>query len=144
MPKGNTFKVKSDERLNTELKKEVQETRSSIFSSAEKVKMSKRFVTKPVDYEPSLEITDSFTNKKAVVPLFAYGEVREALNDLFPEEKELWVIYKRKDNTVALDFYLEGDPYDKDFIEKDFVSQEAAEKRAKEICEISELKMYSD
>lgn len=80
-----SYNIDSNERLNSQLKEEVQETRGAIFSTAEKVTLPKRFTTKALKDRPVIEITDSSTGKTSLVPLFAYSDVRQTLNDLFSE-----------------------------------------------------------
>ena len=76
------MRIKSDERLNRELQKEVSELRDGMFSQIKKEE-SKRFVTKPSKENPCTIITDTVTGKIVEVPLFASREVLVALNTLF-------------------------------------------------------------
>lgn len=76
------MKLKQDERLNSELQKEVSELRDGMFSQIKKEE-SRRFVAKPSNENPSTIITDTITGKTVEVPLFASREVLMVLNALF-------------------------------------------------------------
>ena len=76
------MKLKQDERLNSELQKEVSELRDGMFSQIKKEESS-RFVANPSNENPSTIITDTITGKTVEVPLFASREVLMALNVLF-------------------------------------------------------------
>lgn len=75
--------IKSDEKLNPQLKEEVTTLRGGILSQAEKNELPSRFSVKSADNSPSMIITDNDTGKQVKVPLFAYGDVRKVLNKLF-------------------------------------------------------------
>ena len=75
------MKIKSDEHLNPELKKDAQELRGMINKGAE----PKRFVKEPCDDRPAYRITDTETGKQVVVPLFALADVMNVLTKLFDE-----------------------------------------------------------
>lgn len=77
------MKIKRNNQTNPELAKQAQEVRTAIVSAAEKNSLPSRFKVKPSKTSPSMIITDSKTGKKTKVPLFAYGEVRKALTQLF-------------------------------------------------------------
>jgi len=82
------MQIKSDEKLNPELKKQIQETRSVILEQATKIEMPSRFKSEKSNSSPTMIITDTTTNRKADVPLFAYGNVRKVLSNLFSSEKK--------------------------------------------------------
>jgi hypothetical protein len=73
----------SDNLLNPTLKKEVSELRGGILEQAETIKLNERFAVHPHENKPSMIIKDLTTGNSTEVPLFAYREVRKALNNLF-------------------------------------------------------------
>ena len=77
------MKIISDRRMNPVLQKEVQELRGSILEQVEQNELSSRFKCEKLQTEPSMLITDTETDRQTIVPLFAYGEVRRILKDLF-------------------------------------------------------------
>ena len=77
------MKIKSDERLNSQLQKEVCELRGLIIKNNKY--HSKRFVAVSSTKTPSRIITDTDTGKTTEVSLYAYSEVMKALKELFDE-----------------------------------------------------------
>lgn len=75
--------ISSDKRLNPQLKEEVSSLRGNISEQAEKNELPSRFVVEPHDDLPKMIIKDTITGKTSEVPIFAYGEVRKVLGDLF-------------------------------------------------------------
>lgn len=73
------MEIKSDENLNPQLRKEVQEVRGMINKGID----SERFKKVPCDDRPAYTIIDTETNKQAIVPLFALAEVMDVLHKLF-------------------------------------------------------------
>jgi hypothetical protein len=71
------------ERLNSTLRKQVKGLRSSMREVAEQNTIPDRFAVAPVANGPYMLITDTLTSKQVQVPIFAYSEVRKALNELF-------------------------------------------------------------
>ncbi|MNB84022.1 hypothetical protein D3C81_384480 [compost metagenome] len=79
----NKFNNRSDNTMNSALKSEVQGLRGAIGNTAEKQPMPERFEATPLADDPSIMILDTETGKSTIVPIFAYREVRKALNELF-------------------------------------------------------------
>jgi hypothetical protein len=75
--------IVSDESLNKQLKEDVQDLRGCILGSAEKQPLPDRFTVTASKDKPEMIITDNKTGKSTLTPLFAYGEVRRVLSDLF-------------------------------------------------------------
>ena len=71
--------------MNKQLEQEVNSIRNSISDQAEKNKLPERFTVENVINKPQMVITDTETGKSSVVSFYAYGQVRETLNDLFGE-----------------------------------------------------------
>ncbi len=86
-PEAFNHAIKSDNRLNPQLRAEVQGLRGAITSQAESVQLPRRFVATPSTLKPEIAIRDTVTGKLAHVPMFAYGEVRRVLAELFSEVK---------------------------------------------------------
>lgn len=63
-------RIKSDEKLNPALKEQVQELPS-------------RFEVIDCEGSPEMTIVDTYTGRKTTVPIFAYKEVRKAIQQLF-------------------------------------------------------------
>ncbi len=57
--------------------------RNMIADAGDKRPLPERFLVKNVDGQPAMRIVDTETSRDTVVPLFAYGAVRQALDDLF-------------------------------------------------------------
>lgn len=66
-------------------REQVEEVRGGIAATAEKTPLPERFVTMEDGDLPSVTIVDTETGKSVSVPLFAYREVRDILNQLFGE-----------------------------------------------------------
>jgi hypothetical protein len=77
------MKIESDKRLNQTLQRQVANGRSVMVEEADKNKLPSRFTVEPSTKSASMFITDTTTKKVTNVSLFAYGEVRKSLNDLF-------------------------------------------------------------
>jgi len=75
--------ISSDENMYPELKQQVQSIRGSISERANANPLPQRFTVEQSHTTPSMVITDTITGNATKVPLFAYGEVRNVLNDLF-------------------------------------------------------------
>jgi len=75
--------ISSDENMYPELKQRVQSIRGAISSRADRNQLPERFVVTQNPDHPRMVITDTITGNATDVPLFAYGEVRQVLNDLF-------------------------------------------------------------
>lgn len=77
--------VSNDNRMNSSLQGEVQGLRGGMVAQAEKNELPERFqVTPHADY-PRMIIEDTVTGKKTEVGLYAYGDVRRVLGELFGE-----------------------------------------------------------
>lgn len=63
----------------------VADVRGAMGEAAERRPMPLRFDARPDPDQPFMLIRDMVTNRETRVPMFAYGTVREALNDLFGE-----------------------------------------------------------
>jgi hypothetical protein len=75
--------INGDELMNDALRNDVQSLRGGMVGAAERHHLPDRFqVIQDVD-APRMIIKDTETGRSTIVPLFAYGNVREALNDLF-------------------------------------------------------------
>lgn len=79
------MKITTDAGLNPKLANEVQGLRGMMLGAATKNPLPDRFVVEPHASRPAMIITDTVTGKTSTVPLFAYGEVRATLTDLFGE-----------------------------------------------------------
>lgn len=79
---------KGDKALNPELAAQVATVRGAIEEAAERVAMPSRFEAFPHENRPAMVIHDRETGRETTVPLYAYGPVREALNDLFGDRKD--------------------------------------------------------
>ena len=75
------MKIKSDERLNEQLQKEASNLRDIIINNNKN--HSNRFLAVPSKEMPAMIITDTMTDKKIEVPLYAYSDVMKALKELF-------------------------------------------------------------
>jgi hypothetical protein len=77
--------IESDNVLNDALKEEVQTLRGDIMDCAEKKNpLPEGFEAVPCKNDPSVMI--KYNGRESQVPIFAYGEVRQTLNDLFGGE----------------------------------------------------------
>lgn len=75
--------ISSDSKLNPVLKEEVTSLRGGMLAQAEKNQLPSRFEVQSHKEFPSMIIRDRKSGNITEVPLFAYGEVRRVLNDLF-------------------------------------------------------------
>ena len=81
MPK---YQIKSDKKLNPELKKLIVGLRSAMFGQVNKKILPKRFTVIMSKDEPGAIITDTQTGRKTThVPLFALSDVKQAIKELF-------------------------------------------------------------
>jgi hypothetical protein len=78
---ADKHKIKSDERLNPQLKEEVQTLRGVINIG----QGSNRFTTARSEDTPGVIITDLHTGRTTTSPLFAASNVMDALKELFPD-----------------------------------------------------------
>lgn len=83
--KNKIHKVSSDKNLNPRLAKQIGSLRGCMVGAAEKNKLPKRFKVTPHPDHPRMIIKDTTSGRETIVPLFAYGAVREALMELFPK-----------------------------------------------------------
>jgi len=77
------MKVKNDRKLNPRLRKQIQGLRGMIVGAAELHSVPKRFKITPDPTHPRMDITDRTTGKTSKISLYAYGQVRKLLSDLF-------------------------------------------------------------
>ena len=77
------MKIKGDENLDPALAEEVQGVRGIILGEAESNPLPKRFTAQAASDGPYMYIVDNETNRTTKVPLFAYGETRRVLTELF-------------------------------------------------------------
>lgn len=77
------MKITSDNELNPQLKAQVQGLRGGIVAQANERPCPDRFMCESHREQAAITITDTETGNKTTVPLFAYGEVRTALLNLF-------------------------------------------------------------
>lgn len=75
--------ISSDEKSNPVLKEEITSLRGGMLAQAEKIELPSRFEVESHKERPRMIIKDKETGKVTEVPIFAYGEVRKALHDLF-------------------------------------------------------------
>jgi hypothetical protein len=61
--------------------------RGDMVTAAERKELPDRFLVEEHAHTPAMIVYDNKTGREALVPLFAYGAVREALNDLFGPPK---------------------------------------------------------
>ena len=76
------MKIKSDKRLNKDLKKQVQSLRGVMATQASKI-IPKGFEVIRDTEEPVLIITNKKNTKNTRVPIFAASNVLKALGELF-------------------------------------------------------------
>lgn len=77
--------LKLDKGLNKELKYEITDLKKCILNTAEIQNLPSRFKTEDVIGLPKKRIINLKTGKETIVPIFAYQNVREALNNLFSQ-----------------------------------------------------------
>ena len=77
------MKIKSDKKLNPALAEEVQGVRGILVDSAESNPIPERFTVQASSEGPYMYIVDNETNRTSKVPLFAYGQTRRVLTELF-------------------------------------------------------------
>ena len=77
------MEISSDKNCNNVLREEVQGLRGGIKAQAEKHELPAWFEATPHPDRPAMIIEDTMSGKSTIVPLFAYGEVRKVLTDLF-------------------------------------------------------------
>jgi hypothetical protein len=83
-PKTNRIhEIASDAKANPALRKELGSLRGSVVDAAEKNALPKRFKVEPSATRPAMVITDTVTGKCSTVAIYAYGEFRKALSELF-------------------------------------------------------------
>jgi hypothetical protein len=75
-----------DASANPALRKQMGTLRGGMVQAANSNPLPERFKVEPVLGAPRMDITDTQTGRKTTVPIFAYGEVRRALNELFSDE----------------------------------------------------------
>jgi hypothetical protein len=85
-PKTRPYRVSADAKLHPVLQEQLGELRDGLVGAAEGQHLPARFTARAHADHPSFVITDHNTGHATTVPLFAYGEVRAALADLFPDE----------------------------------------------------------
>jgi|PlaIllAssembly_1097288.scaffolds.fasta_scaffold580478_2 hypothetical protein len=79
---GKKHFISTDKDLNPQLREEVSTLRGSILGQAEKKALPEQFSVVPHPDEPCMIITNNANGKSYTCGLFAYGSVREALNNL--------------------------------------------------------------
>ena len=79
MAQNKVMEIKTDNKLNPQLKREVQTLRGMINTGVN----SERFKKAPCKDKPGYIVTDTQTGKQVMVPLFALSDVMNVLNALF-------------------------------------------------------------
>jgi hypothetical protein len=75
--------ITTDKNLNKELANQVATLRGGIVRQSNKIKENPMFSYELSLNDPSAKITNKENGKFVIVPLFAYSEVKDALNKLF-------------------------------------------------------------
>ena len=82
---NNTFHpISMDKTKNRSLQMQMGSLRGCLVDTANKLPLPSRFTVDKCNDTPDMSITDTISGKVAIVPIYAYGAVRRALNDLFP------------------------------------------------------------
>jgi len=68
---------------NQELAREIADLQTGIRDAAEANELPVRFRVEQLQDKPVMRITDTLCGRSTDVPLYAYGQVRAALNELF-------------------------------------------------------------
>ena len=64
-------------------RKETATVRGAMEEISKNIPLPERFVVQNDEVESAVIITDTRTNRETQISLYAFGEVRKALNDLF-------------------------------------------------------------
>lgn len=78
------MKISSDNRLNSQLQKDVSDLRDCIVNAVQS--SSERFIAAQSADTPEMIITDTITWRRTTVPLYAYNEVMKTLTELFEQQ----------------------------------------------------------
>lgn len=78
----NAMRISSDSKKNPALAGELSSLRGDMVAAAEKAPLPERYDARPHPDQPAMIILDHDTGRTTVVPIFAYGAVRQALADL--------------------------------------------------------------
>lgn len=79
MAQNKVMEIETDNKLNPQLKREVQTLRGMINTGVN----SERFKKDACKDKPGYIVTDTQTGKQVMVPLFALSDVMNVLNALF-------------------------------------------------------------
>ena len=75
--------ISTDDRLNPQLAQQLSSLRGGLIETAEIQVMPERFTASPHPDRPAMILIDTVMGNSATISLFAYREVRKALQDLF-------------------------------------------------------------
>jgi hypothetical protein len=81
--------IAKDVERDPHLARQLGELRGAMHAAAERTPLPERFDAIPHPLEPAMTLIDTETERYTVVPLFAYGAVRQALHDLFCKESAM-------------------------------------------------------
>jgi len=106
--KPQTFNVTMDRKKNPALRQQMGELRGGMIEAAERNHLPERFIESQHPHRPAVRIMDQETGRITTVPLFAYGEVRKALNDLYGPPK---MTVEQQFAVLKLPMLVEGDGF---------------------------------
>ena len=79
------LRISGDDALNPTLAAELGGLRGGMLAAAEARPLPARFSAVPHPDRAAMVVVDEQTGRSTTVGLFAYGALREALTDLFPD-----------------------------------------------------------
>lgn len=86
-PKPECFNTSHDSRYSNEAVPQIGELRGEMVMAAEQSGLPDRFIVEQHAHTPAMIFFDSETGRSTMDPLFAYGAVRDTLNDLYGPPK---------------------------------------------------------
>ena len=84
--KTRRYRVSEDAALHPTLQEQLGVLRGGMVDAAEEFHLPPRFTARPHADRPAFIVTDTQTGRATEVGLYAYGDLRQALADLFPED----------------------------------------------------------
>jgi hypothetical protein len=85
MPKKRNYAVTTDANLNSVLQDQLATLRGRMVGAAEKHSLPKRFRARPHADIPAFIVTDTATGRTTTISLCSYGDIRQALHELFSD-----------------------------------------------------------
>lgn len=99
------FNTTNDARYSKAAVAQIGELRGGMVAAAEKFGLPDRFIAERHAHRPAIVLLDQETGRTSVVPLFAYGAVREMLNDLYgPAQATLEEVFDEKGLDTEIEF----------------------------------------